>query len=323
MPLRSLFALALAALLLGCTPKIGNSCTLSTDCSQLGDRLCDTTQPNGYCTVFNCEPDQCPSSICVGFDPTLDPACGQADNGRWPRFEKSFCLAPCSTTSDCRDQYECVDLSVPQNQLAWSAQVVDLAAADGGYGFSVCMAATCGDAIKDGTETDVDCGGSQCRACNDRQHCSVGTDCASGTCSGGGVCVDPTCLDGKQDGTETAVDCGGLQCAPCTGGQGCSVGTDCTSGVCTAGSGSGPTCLPGSCTDGIKDGAETDVDCGGPGCAPCANALVCVVDSDCASLNCAGGAGGHCGPPAVCSSENGGFPTDGGVPWTPYSPDGG
>ena len=71
--LPALAALALAPVL-GCTPNIGNKCSLSTDCSQLGDRLCDTTQPGGYCTVFNCEPDQCPNAICVAFDPTLDPA---------------------------------------------------------------------------------------------------------------------------------------------------------------------------------------------------------------------------------------------------------
>jgi hypothetical protein len=337
MSLRSLWVLSLCALLLGCTPKIGNSCNLSTDCSPVGDRLCDTTQPNGYCTIFNCEPDQCPSSICVAFDTSLDPACGQADNGRSPRFEQSFCMAPCSSNSDCRAQYQCVDLSVPANQVTWSAEVVDLAAADGGYGFSVCMAATCGDGIKDGTETDIDCGGGQCRACNNRQHCSVGSDCTSGTCSVG-TCVDPTCTDGKQDGSESDVDCGGPKCAPCVGGQGCFTGTDCASGVCPVNPSAMPpmctpascscevpgncSCLAGSCTDGIKDGAETDVDCGGPGCSPCANALRCIVDSDCISLNCSG-AGGQCLPPAVCSAVNDDFPTDGGVPWTPYSPDGG
>jgi hypothetical protein len=147
-----LLALALPfELLLACTPNVGDKCSLSTDCSQLGDRLCDTTQPNGYCTIFNCEPDQCPSSICVAFDPSVDPACGSDNGGRWPRFERSYCLAPCNQDSDCRGDYQCVDLDpnyrpagyrdagFNPNIVARSAEVVDLGAGDGGLGYSVCM----------------------------------------------------------------------------------------------------------------------------------------------------------------------------------------
>lgn len=139
MSLRIVWVLPLAALVFGCTPKIGNKCTLSTDCSQLGDRLCDTSQPDGYCTIFNCEPDGCPESICVAFDPNLDPACKSADDGRWPRFERTFCMKACSADDDCRDGYECIDLSKPENQTSRRAEVVDTGAADGGLGFGVCM----------------------------------------------------------------------------------------------------------------------------------------------------------------------------------------
>ncbi len=270
----------LAALFLGCTPKIGNSCTLSTDCSSLGDRLCDTTQPNGYCTVFNCEPDQCPNAICVAFDPTLDPACGSADNGRAPRFEASFCLAPCSSNSDCRDQYECVDLSVQANQVKRNAQVVDLGAADGGLGFGVCMAATCGDGIQDAAETDVDCGGPDCHMCNNRQHCSSGTDCYSGICTGG-TCVGQTCSDHQVDGTETDVDCGGPDCVPCAPGRNCQGNGDCANASCAS-----SLCQPGNCTDNTKNAAETDVDCGGPVCGACADGLKCHAATDCTSQFC-------------------------------------
>ena len=134
---------ALAAILLGCTPQIGDDCTLSTDCSQLGDRLCDTSQPDGYCTVFNCEPDSCPNAICVAFQPTLDPTCGLANAGQWPRLQRTFCLAQCGspgTPGDCRsDGYECVDLSKEANQIARAAQVIDTGANDGGLGYMVCM----------------------------------------------------------------------------------------------------------------------------------------------------------------------------------------
>lgn len=152
---RSPWAILVVALpfevLLACTPNIGDKCSMSTDCSQLGDRLCDTSQPNGYCTVFNCEPDECPNAICVAFDPSLDPVCGSDNGGRWPRFQRSYCMSPCSQNSDCRGAYECIDLdpnyrppgyadaSINPNIVWRSAQVVDLGAGDGGLGYSVCM----------------------------------------------------------------------------------------------------------------------------------------------------------------------------------------
>jgi hypothetical protein len=199
MSIRPPWLLPLLALLSGCTPKIGNKCTLSTDCSQLGDRLCDTNQPEGYCTVFNCEPDNCPDSICVAFDPTLDPACKTADDGKWPRFERTFCMRPCDSDGDCRDQYQCVDLSPSVDNDAGTmvenpalaarrAQVVDTGAADGGLGFKVCMVkSSCADGVQDHDETDVDCGGPACQKCAVKQRCLTNTDCASGACSGG-VC---------------------------------------------------------------------------------------------------------------------------------------
>jgi hypothetical protein len=36
----------------------------------------------------------------------------------------------------------------------------------------------------------------------------------------------------------------------------------------------------------MKDGAETDVDCGGGGCPACYTGLFCLVNSDCQSNTC-------------------------------------
>jgi len=112
--LQSRFALAAFVALVilgGCTPKIGRECTTSLDCSQQGDRLCDNTQPNGYCTIFNCEPDKCPEGdgICVAFLSEVDPACGATDGVSWGRFERTFCMAGCEIDEDCRAGYECVE----------------------------------------------------------------------------------------------------------------------------------------------------------------------------------------------------------------------
>jgi hypothetical protein len=65
--LRQLLALA-AVFLLGCTPAIGDACQTNVDCSRLGNRFCDTSAPDGYCTVDGCDTSTCPSnSVCIRF----------------------------------------------------------------------------------------------------------------------------------------------------------------------------------------------------------------------------------------------------------------
>ena len=109
---------ALALMTTGCAPEIGDPCTTSLDCSQLGDRLCDTSQPEGYCTVFNCETDGCPEdSICMGFGFELDPACTSVEDPRWSRFERTFCMIGCEDDEDCRPGYDCL---APADQRAVS-----------------------------------------------------------------------------------------------------------------------------------------------------------------------------------------------------------
>jgi hypothetical protein len=104
---RIAFAVSVGLAGVGCRPSIGDPCETSLDCSQQGDRLCDASQLEGYCTIFNCEPDKCPDeTICIGFGEQLDPKCSNFDP-RWPRFERSFCMKPCDDNSDCRDGYEC------------------------------------------------------------------------------------------------------------------------------------------------------------------------------------------------------------------------
>ena len=48
----------------------------------------------------------------------------------------------------------------------------------------------------------------------------------------------------------------------CNTGKHCVAATDCRSRLCTAGA-----CAAPSCSDGIVNGSESDVDCGGPDCA--------------------------------------------------------
>src|SRR5204863_357501 len=109
----------------------------------------------------------------------------------------------------------------------------------------------------------VDCGGSCAAKCATGKTCGVAGDCQSGVCTGG-ICQAPSCNDTVKNGTETDVD-GGGSCGPakkCGNGKACGVAGDCQSGVC-----SGGVCPAPSCNDMVKNGTETDVDCGGS-CAP-------------------------------------------------------
>jgi hypothetical protein len=63
-------------------------------------------------------------------------------------------------------------------------------------------------------------------------------------------------------------------------------GTACSGGTCRGGSCVATTAAPPPpCANGIQDGAETDIDCGGS-CKGCADGRVCLDRDDCASAHC-------------------------------------
>ncbi|CAF1603323.1 unnamed protein product [Adineta ricciae] len=150
--------------------------------------------------------------------------------------------------------------------------------------FDDVIAPTCTDGIKNGKETDQDCGGKTCilqgKICGSGQNCINGTDCTSGVCTRG-VCQAPKCNDGVQNGGETGRDCGG-PCAPtkaCDDGSACVAATDCKTGWCNK----NKICKAPTCVDGEQNQGETGVDCGGS-CAPtkaCDDGSACVAATDC------------------------------------------
>ncbi|HET6613275.1 MAG TPA: hypothetical protein VFG83_14860 [Kofleriaceae bacterium] len=112
----------------GCGSEIGDECTIPTDCSPQGDRICDTTAPAGYCTVAGCDYDTCPEeAVCVRFfsvvmtdlpcdpraedittnDCTADEICTLAGTCAPLTAESRYCMRTCSSDSDCRERYEC------------------------------------------------------------------------------------------------------------------------------------------------------------------------------------------------------------------------
>jgi hypothetical protein len=141
----------------------------------------------------------------------------------------------CDTDVECATGLSCVRNKGPQ------------------FGFlgDVCAPAHCGNKVKDGNETQIDCGGScgsicapvcaglpangqighcttdcPCSAgsgdCDTNAQCAAGTSCVLDTggpygfAPGTDMCLATTCNSGTQNGNETGVDCGG-SCPPCPG----------------------------------------------------------------------------------------------------------
>lgn len=228
-----------------------------------------------------------------------------------------------------------------------------------------CMSSLCRDAkcngiepangVKNGDETDVDCGGTKAPACGDNKGCLVNVDCVSSVCKSN-VCQPPSPTDGVRNGDETGLDCGGAKAPKCPPGQGClgdgdckavkcdlvqkkckqpsnddgiknldETGIDCggptaTVKRCPTGETCGATsdcdnvlcndttkvCDPPTKEDGLANGTETDIDCGGgaPTNAPkCLINKSCKVGTDCTSGGCSAGLGNKCSPLSCATSE--------------------
>ena len=117
---------------------------------------------------------------------------------------------------------------------------------------------TCGNGTKDGTESDVDCGGLQCPKCADAKACNSDNDCVSGFCDNN-ICTKKTCTKDS--------DCGsGLKC-------------DTEHEECYT---------PETCTDNLLNQDETDTDCGGS-CSACVLGQKCKVNTDCNTNECTNG----------------------------------
>ena len=180
-------------------------------------------------------------------------------------------------------------------------------------GTNKCLAASNADGIKNGTETDVDCGGgapTNAPRCAQDKACAVDGDCANNVrCDANAkTCNAPTNGDGLKNGTETDVDCGGgapTNAPKCAGGAACLVVADCVDGDCT-----NNVCVAPTSADGKKNGNESDVDCGSSGAGTPTNAArcdagkTCANDGDCRSGGC--NHKGVCAAARSCTMQHGG-----------------
>ena len=158
---------------------------------------------------------------------------------------------------------------------------------------------TCTDGIQNGNETGVDCGGPDCAPCNTNcttvsisitldnypeetswtiQNSNGQTVASGGTYGsqpdGSTVNLSECLADGCYDFTINDAYGDGICCAYGNGSYNVSVGgSTVASGGSFASSETTNFCIGGgptpTCTDGVQNGNETGVDCGGPDCAPC------------------------------------------------------
>ncbi len=167
-----------------------------------------------------------------------------------------------------------------------------------------CVSARCADQVRDGDETDVDCGGA-CGACAIGKLCLVATDCGTGFCSVSTCAAKPpgmTCSDNSQCGSGICGADGKGNCcaAACAAGSGVCAWTGCDgTGACTFPS-TMIACQPQSCVAATLTRHYCD---GVGGCATdtltCPNLLACASATSC-SPSCAGD--GDCVPGYYCSN---------------------
>jgi hypothetical protein len=140
-------------------------------------------------------------------------------------------------------------------------------------------------------QTTTQGGGGAAAQCSVPEECS-GTDtacyhrmCTQGRCNPELVVSGTACQENGGhvcDGNGTCVEC--VDPSQCSAVEQCSYHQ----------------CVPSHCFGGVLDPGETDVDCGGPDCAPCLVDQHCSVATDCQSGFCdwnggAGGSGGGLG----------------------------
>jgi hypothetical protein len=278
---------------IACTPAgkycpVGSACATSTDCNVGAGRSCDAgtcTQnwpvggqydiaiPRAQKVYVDLIPNFATAST-TSLRKQLNPLARDVQTGAW-----SF------PTTNVKSAYQVVvttpsgvDCTIQNGSGTASAAVTNVSI----------KCTSCANGTMDGRETSIDCGGADCNKCRAGLLCNSGADCVSNVCTGG-VC-QPTCVDGQRNGTETDIDCGGATCVTqgrtCAGGAACMAGTDCASGTCT----NNVCTVTATCTDGIRNGTETGIDCGGAVCVAqgrrCANGLGCAAGTDCTSTFC-------------------------------------
>lgn len=229
--------------------------TMATGCpfkAEEFQRHCATDSDCGddnECTV-----DKCVDTVCENSPKAKETACGAGSASVCDGDGK---CVECVTSADCAANHPMKPICDTRDQTCVS----------------------CTDGVKNGKETDVDCGGPDCgaclakpcdpskgaAACGNNTFCSpLDNICCSTACIGKcEACVEAK--TGQPNGTCAPIPLGTDPDKECEGLGSCGA----TPGKCR-------------CEDGVKNADESDVDCGGATCARCGGGKTCGGDGDCA-----------------------------------------
>jgi hypothetical protein len=239
---------------------VGAISNAGPSCSDGAPPCFQMTSVAGPSVAFTC---CAPKSHCVGVTSSLD---------TYYQDVYYSCVPECASGAECES-----GVCGPTTDTSFATR-------------NLCLTPSCSDGVRNGDESDVDCGGSCAasfpskppKACAVGETCTKAADCVTQSCGTDGHCLAPSCVDGVKNGDESDMDCGGPCPDKCKDGAACVTVNDCTSGNCDS-----SLCYPTTCRDGRRDGDESDVDCGGS-CPKCGVARACTSDADCDHGRCQG-----------------------------------
>ena len=216
--------------------------------------------------------------------------------------ESGACFQPpteCQIADDCTFTSECTIAECALDLCIYKPAADETPCSAGKCMAGSCVTDTCTNSVKDGDESDIDCGGS-CSKCGLGKVCTQHADCLSDACDGISslTCEAPdTCGNGKietgegcDDGETVAGDGCNASCLLEDGSM-CTTGAQCESGTCDI-TGS-MTCVQGGmCGNNMMDAGEACDDGGtapGDGCSEnclLENGEPCTLDGQCESTVC-------------------------------------
>lgn len=233
----------------------------------------------------DCPPPQtkCVTAVCNGS------ACGTSNAAAGTACGDSN-EKVCDGAGQCVACVDSMDCPVPDNECV-------VATCNGG----VCGQMNAADLMPTaGGQIDGDCKQQVCDGAgmtkivdDDQDPGDDGKECTADACQGGSSIAPPVaagvaCSIGKcGSGTKLGV------CVECLGDADCTIPgrTHCDT------NNDNFVCVSTDCGDGVENGNETGLDCGGPDCGDCANGEGCDTGNDCVS--------GYCGAGNICMACTG------------------
>jgi hypothetical protein len=280
-PLLAVLALTLAAA--GCSGASPSS-TAAAECTSAA--ACDDGNP--------CTADACTGGRCAHLPEAQDTLCSA--NGGQVCDGGGSCVA-CNRDAQCAGTSPATEC---QHPACTAGHACAPALVDAGTVTSTQVAGDCHRAECDGA-------GATRSVVDDADVPVDGSECTLDLCTAG-VASNPPRTAGTPCGAGGAFQCNAAGHCGCLGDGDCTAPATCggggTPGICGCTpltcAGAGATCgAPSngcggtlSCDDGVKDGGETAVDCGGDAatCATrCAQGKACLAGSDCTTGSCVDG----------------------------------